>query len=46
MLDGCTNQLADVFGHDAGVPARVPVGMAELPLGAAVKTEMTVAVHD
>jgi enamine deaminase RidA (YjgF/YER057c/UK114 family) len=46
VLDGCTNQLAEIFGNDAGIPARVAVGMAELPLGAAVETEMTVALHD
>ena len=45
VLDGCANQLAEVFGNDAGTPARVAVGMAELPLGAAVETEMTVALH-
>jgi enamine deaminase RidA (YjgF/YER057c/UK114 family) len=45
VLDGCANQLAEVFGDDAGIPARVAVGMAELPLGAAVETEMTVALH-
>jgi enamine deaminase RidA (YjgF/YER057c/UK114 family) len=46
VLDGCTNQLAEVFGNDAGIPARVAVGMAELPLGAAVETQMTVALQD
>lgn len=46
VLDGCTNQLAEIFGDEAGIPARVAVGMAELPLGAAVETEMTVALHD
>ena len=46
VMDGCTNQLAEVFGNDAGIPARIAVGMAELPLGAAVETEMTVALHD
>ena len=46
VLDGCTNQLAEIFGSDAGIPARVAVGMAELPLGAAVETEMTVALRD
>jgi enamine deaminase RidA (YjgF/YER057c/UK114 family) len=45
VLDGCTNQLAEVFG-DAGIPARVAVGMAELPVGAAVETEMTVALRE
>jgi enamine deaminase RidA (YjgF/YER057c/UK114 family) len=43
VLDGCTNQLAEVFG-DAGIPARVAVGMA-LPMDVAVETEMTVALH-
>src|SRR5690348_5336842 len=46
VLDGCANQLTEIFGNDAGIPARVAVGMAELPLGAAVETEMTVALHD
>jgi len=46
VLDGCTNQLTEVFGSDAGIPARVAVGMAELPLSAAVETEMTVALHE
>ena len=46
VMDGCTNQLAEIFGSDAGIPARIAVGMAELPLGAAVETEMTVALHD
>lgn len=45
-LGGCTNQLAEIFGKDAGIPARVAVGMAELPMDAAVETEMTVALHD
>ncbi len=45
VLDGYAYQLAEVFGHDAGIPARVAVGMAELPLGAAVETEMTVALR-
>jgi enamine deaminase RidA (YjgF/YER057c/UK114 family) len=44
VMDGCTNQLVDVFGDDAGIPARIAVGVAELPLDAAVETEMTVAL--
>lgn len=43
VLDGCTNQLAEIFG-DAGIPARVAAGMA-LPMDVAVETEMTVALH-
>ncbi len=46
VMDGSTNQLIEVFGADVGTPARVAVGMAELPLGGAVETEMVVAVHD
>ena len=46
VLDGCTDQLADVFGDDIGIPARVAVGVAELPLNAAVETEMVVAIRD
>jgi len=46
VMDGCTDQLIEVFGEDAGTPARVAVGMAELPLGAAVETEMVVALAD
>jgi enamine deaminase RidA (YjgF/YER057c/UK114 family) len=46
VLDGCTDQLIAVFGEDVGTPARVAVGMAELPLGVAVETDMVVAVQD
>jgi enamine deaminase RidA (YjgF/YER057c/UK114 family) len=46
VMDGCTDQLVQVFGEDAGTPARIAVGMAELPLNAAVETEMTVALRD
>ena len=45
-MDGCTDQLVQVFGKDAGTPARIAVGMAELPLNAAIETEMTVALHN
>lgn len=46
VMDGCTDQLVQVFGQDAGTPARIAVGMAELPFNAAVETEMTVALHN
>jgi enamine deaminase RidA (YjgF/YER057c/UK114 family) len=46
VLDGCTDLLAAIFGDEAGIPARVAVGVAELPLGCAVETEMLVAVGD
>lgn len=45
VLNGCTDQLVAVFGDDIGIPARVAVGVAELPLQAAVETEMIVAVR-
>ena len=38
--------VRQVFGAAAGTPARIAVGMAELPLNAAVETEMTVALHN
>jgi enamine deaminase RidA (YjgF/YER057c/UK114 family) len=44
VLDGCSDLLVQVFGREIGCPARVAVGMAELPLGAAVEIDMTVAV--
>lgn len=44
VMDGCTNQLIEVCGEDAGTPARVAVDMAEPPLGAAVETEKVVAL--
>lgn len=46
VLDGCTDLSTKVFGDEAGTPARVAVGVAELPLGAAVEVEMVVAVSD
>jgi len=35
VMDGCTNQLAEIFG-DAGIPARVAVGLT-LPMDVAVE---------
>jgi hypothetical protein len=46
---GSLDQVAcilKVFGAAAGTPARIAAGMAELPLNAAVETEMTVALHN
>jgi enamine deaminase RidA (YjgF/YER057c/UK114 family) len=45
VLNGCTDQLVAVFGDDIGTPTRVAVGVAELPLQAAVETEMIVAIR-
>ena len=38
VLNGCSQLLADVFGDD-GIGARTAVGVAALPLGAAVEIE-------
>ena len=45
IADGCTDLLVDVFGDDVGKPARAAVGMAELPLGAAVEIDLVAAVR-
>jgi enamine deaminase RidA (YjgF/YER057c/UK114 family) len=44
VANGATDLLVDVFG-EAGRPARAAVGVASLPLGAAVEVEMVVAVE-
>ncbi|KIQ14315.1 RidA family protein [Rhodococcus sp. MEB064] len=45
VVNGASNLLGDVFG-EAGIHARSAVGVAELPLGAAVEVEMIVEVSD
>jgi enamine deaminase RidA (YjgF/YER057c/UK114 family) len=45
IADGCTDLLVDVFDDDAGKPARAAVGMAELPLGAAVEIDLVAAIR-
>lgn len=44
VVDGASELMADVLG-EAGVHARVAVGVAELPLGAAVELEV-IAVEE
>lgn len=39
VLNGCSQLLADIFGPDAGIGVRSAVGVAALPLGAAVEIE-------
>jgi enamine deaminase RidA (YjgF/YER057c/UK114 family) len=39
VINGCSELFAHVFGPDAGVAARSAVGVASLPLGAAVEIE-------
>jgi len=44
VANGASELLVDVFG-DAGRHARAAVGVAELPLGAAVEVELTVELE-
>jgi enamine deaminase RidA (YjgF/YER057c/UK114 family) len=39
VLNGCSELLADVFGHEVGVGARSAIGVAALPLGVPVEIE-------
>lgn len=43
VVNGASNVLGEIFG-DAGIHARSAVGVAELPLGAAVEVELIVEV--
>ncbi|MBY6682167.1 RidA family protein [Rhodococcus sp. BP-316] len=43
VINGASNLLGELFGN-AGIHARSAVGVAELPLGAAVEVEMIVEV--
>ena len=45
VADGATNLLVEVFGEDAGRPARSAVGVAGLPLGFAVEIEAVLEVR-
>lgn len=45
VINGASQLLIDVLGEEAGVGARSAVGMAQLPLGAAVETELIVRLH-
>lgn len=42
VINGASQLLLDVFGQDRGLAARSAVGAAQLPLGAAVETELIV----
>ncbi|MCA8982596.1 MAG: RidA family protein [Planctomycetaceae bacterium] len=42
VIDGASQLLLDVFGEEAGLPARTALGVAALPLRASVETEMIV----
>ncbi len=45
VINGCSDFLVEVFG-EKGKHARAAVGMASLPLGAAVEIEMIVEISD
>ena len=45
VINGCSQLFADVFGVDAGVGARSAIGVASLPLGAAVEIEAVFAIR-
>jgi enamine deaminase RidA (YjgF/YER057c/UK114 family) len=45
VINGCSQLFADVFGADAGVGARSAIGVASLPLGAAVEIEAVFAIR-
>ena len=44
VIDGCSDLLVDVFG-EAGRHTRTAIGVAELPFGIAVETEMIVRLR-
>jgi len=44
VLNGCSQLLADLFGPEEGQGARSSVGVAALPLGAAVELEILVEI--
>ncbi|MBX3030928.1 MAG: RidA family protein [Chloroflexi bacterium] len=46
VINGCSDLLVEVFGHDRGAHARSAVGLAELPLGMAVEIEAIVEIAD
>src|SRR3712207_1185441 len=45
VADGCTDLLVEVFGDEIGKPARSAVGMAGLPLNAAVEIDLIAAAR-
>lgn len=44
VLNGCTDLLVQIFGEEAGKPARMAFGAAELPFNMAIEIRMTVAL--
>lgn len=46
VINGCSDFLVEVFGEEKGKHARAAVGMASLPVGAAVEIEMIVEISE
>jgi enamine deaminase RidA (YjgF/YER057c/UK114 family) len=46
VINGASEVLRDVFGEEAGVGARLAVGLFELPLRAPVEVEIILEVRD
>ncbi len=44
VLNGASDLLGEVFGEEAGLHARTAIGVAELPLNAAVEVDLVVEV--
>lgn len=45
VVNGASNLLEEVFGPEIGQHARAAIGVAELPFGAPVETDLVVAVR-
>ena len=45
VINGASNLIIDVFGHDIGAHSRSAVGVAELPFGVPVEIEAEVAIR-
>lgn len=46
VINGCSDLMQEVFGDDIGRHARAAVGVAELPLGAAVEVDGVFEIGD
>lgn len=44
VVNGASELLRDIFGEDRGIGARLALGVASLPLGAAVEVELLLEV--
>jgi enamine deaminase RidA (YjgF/YER057c/UK114 family) len=44
VVNGASELLRDIFGEERGIAARLALGVASLPLGAAVEVELLLEV--